>query len=56
MDNRKTTRVDGEDRVLREKLASYEEDLEEKVEREEWERTVAEAMWTERGRTEKDSG
>ena len=34
-----------EDRRLREELAAYVEDDEERLEREAWERTTAEAMW-----------
>lgn len=36
-----------EDRKLRRQLGDYREDEEERLEREAWERTVAEAMWSE---------
>jgi len=55
MDDSKRQRLIDETDVLREELASHEEDLEEKCEREQWEQTVAEAMWTERTPVSEDS-
>ena len=35
------------EKLLRKQLSAYREDADEQMEREQWERTVAEAMWSE---------
>lgn len=36
-----------QEKLLRKQLSAYREDADEQMEREQWERTVAEAMWSE---------
>ncbi len=36
-----------QEKLLRKQLSAYREDADEQIEREQWERTVAEAMWSE---------